>query len=575
MRALLAKQFAAAGLRQDTYGEQSIDDIVHRVDELISISIIHAGNEVEVVCRVEIGRETGTEVEVICRVGTAHRLTQVRRRGAVGREKTVVPLSDPGCGRPQTGGPAEFATRFRLRHFPRAATLKPRTALMPMPSDVSSQVDAAAPGGRGNDRNPRSGLGPFFLAEASELLAGQLDEDLVAALATQLVVPRVADWCGVWLSGARGRMRLSRVWHREERFMEALRQLLEHNPPSVALRTTSLSLPGWAGAAGDRSMAFAFPLLAGGSCQGVLVVGTDDQSQDNSVMRQVENMVRLVAQAVATARRYAQQTTISKALQRRQLPAVLPPVPGIDVAVAYEPHEEAQTVGGDFYDLFRKEDSRWCFLLGDVQGKDPEAMSVTGLARHMVRLLAREGHGVESVLERLNIALTDDSAEAATAGVEHASGRFLTLLYGELEPDVTTGGARCRLASAGHPLPLRLFANGVVKPAAQPQILLGVDRDAQFIADSFTLLPGETLLCVTDGVTERRRGTQLFDDGDGLSATLRACAGMSAMAVANQVRQAVHEFSTEPVGDDLAVMVLKALPKEGSVTVPGVRMVRG
>ena len=38
-----------------------------------------------------------------------------------------------------------------------------------------------------------------FLAEASDLLAGQLDEDLVAALAGQLIVPRLADWCAVWL----------------------------------------------------------------------------------------------------------------------------------------------------------------------------------------------------------------------------------------------------------------------------------------------------------------------------------------------------------------------------------------
>ncbi|MEV6841764.1 PP2C family protein-serine/threonine phosphatase, partial [Streptomyces sp. NPDC051133] len=383
--------------------------------------------------------------------------------------------------------------------------------------------------------------------------------------------PRVADWCAIWLRGDRGRMRLSRAWHREEQLTGALRELLEHQPPPAALHTTTFTLPVLPGSASDRTSAFAFPLLAGNSCQGVLVMGAADGVQDNGVMRQVENMARLVGQAVATARRYARQTTISKALQRRQLPAVLPPVPGIDVAVAYQPHEESQTVGGDFYDLFHKEDSRWCFLLGDVQGKDPEAMSITGLARHMVRLLAREGHGVESVLERLNIALTEDSAEGLTIDADHAYGRFLTVLYGELEPNMTAGGARCRLVSAGHPLPLRLSADGAVQPAAQPQMLLGVDRSARFSADSFDLLPGDVLLCVTDGVTERRRGNQLFDDGDGLSATLRQCAGMSAMAVAHHVRQAVYDFSQEPVGDDLAVMVLKALPQGDPMTVPGMR----
>ncbi|UZJ30361.1 SpoIIE family protein phosphatase [Streptomyces endophytica] len=63
----------------------------------------------------------------------------------------------------------------------------------------------------------------------------------------------------------------------------------------------------------------------------------------------------------------------------------------MDTAIVYEPHGEGQTVGGDFYDVFPMGGRRWCFLLGDVQGKDPEAMSVTGLARHLVRLLAARG----------------------------------------------------------------------------------------------------------------------------------------------------------------------------------------
>ena len=201
----------------------------------------------------------------------------------------------------------------------------------------------------------------------------------------------------------------------------------------------------------------------------------------DAVVRMVEDVARRVAQAVVTARQYTRQTTISRALQRRQLPASLASIPGVETAIVYEPHGEGQTVGGDFYDLFPMGDGRWCFLLGDVQGKDPEAMSVTGLARHLVRLLAREGHGVESVLGRLNAAMAEESAEAARAsGGESAQPRFLSLLYGELEPDPRRGGARCTVASAGHPLPLRLSTDGTVAPACEPQMLLGIDEGAEF-----------------------------------------------------------------------------------------------
>ncbi|XES00865.1 PP2C family protein-serine/threonine phosphatase [Streptomyces sp. S1D4-11] len=292
----------------------------------------------------------------------------------------------------------------------------------------------------------------------------------------------------------------------------------------------------------------------------------------DGVVRLAEDVARRVAQAVVTARRYTRQTTISRALQRRQLPASLASIPGVDTAIVYEPHGQGQTVGGDFYDLFPMGDGRWGFLLGDVCGHDPEAMSVTGLARHLVRLLAREGHGVASVLGKLNAAMAEESAEAVALSGEQARPRFLSLLYGELESDPVAGGAHCTLASAGHPLPLRLSVDGSVAPVADPQMLLGIGEDIQFHANSFDLVPGETLLCVTDGVTERRSGNRQLDDDDGLSELLRGCVGLGAKAVAERVRQVAHDFDTGPVDDDLAVLVLEALPMPAPV--PGTARAR-
>ncbi|WP_256091335.1 SpoIIE family protein phosphatase, partial [Streptomyces griseus] len=52
----------------------------------------------------------------------------------------------------------------------------------------------------------------------------------------------------------------------------------------------------------------------------------------------------------------------------------------------------------------------------------------------------------------------------------------------------------------------------------------------------FDLAPGDTLLCVTDGVTERRSGPLMFDDGDGLARVLAGCAGLPADATAERIR---------------------------------------
>ncbi|MCX4515843.1 serine/threonine-protein phosphatase [Streptomyces sp. NBC_01619] len=564
-----------------------IDAAARQVERLVSNAVVHASSEVEVICRIEEGRATGIEVEVVCRCDDGRwRLPSLAAAGSHhDDDATVVPLlerqlggecgpagvppSSEGTparrskgllGSRQAYGPAEYSMRFRMKvpdrgEVPTAHDGAREPSLLAMESRVHT---AALSGGVRRDE-----LGSSFLAEARELLTGQFDEEQAAAQAGQLLVPRVADWCGVWLTEAKGRMRLSRVWHVDERHVEPLRDLLGNNPPpTMCSPLPVISL--------DAGAAWTFPLVTGDSCQGMLMLGTAEGRQiPDAVMHQVEDMASLLAQAVATARQYSRRNAIRRAVQSGDSSASLPRVPGLDAAVIYEPHEDTQSVGEDFYDLFRKRDGRWCFLFGDVQGKDREAMR---LARHMVRFLAREGHGVESVLERLNIALLDDHAEVMAPGGDHTDGPFLTMLYGELEPNRIAGGMHCRLASAGHLLPLKLSANGAVGPAAQPQTVLGIDRSAQFRTDSLDLAPGEVLLCVTDGVTERRKGYQPFDDDDGLSRTLRQCSAMDARAVANHVRQSVHDVSPQPLEDDLAVLVLKASPPTRSMTVPRRRL---
>jgi serine phosphatase RsbU (regulator of sigma subunit)/anti-sigma regulatory factor (Ser/Thr protein kinase) len=420
-----------------------------------------------------------------------------------------------------------------------------------------------------------------FLAEASDLLAGQLDEDLVAALTGQLLVPRLADWCAVWLEdevSGRGEWtggpgpRLARVWHGSENLIEDLRRALEKDPPCPPCPPDGGPRSGpelfpWPGAAlGGPGAALAYRLIAGGRPLGTLVIGRAGLLVfPDEVTGLVEDLGRRVALAIGAARQYARQVTISAVLQRGLLPGAVAEIPGVRSALVYEPREQGGP-SGDFYDLFPAGDGRWCFAIGDVQGKGPEAAVVIGLARPWLRLLAREGYGVADVLDRLNQLLLDDATEAADAAARAFVGpagpgdgpqtRFLSLLYGELAP--FEGGVRCTLASAGHPLPLLLGPDGSVATAAHPQTLLGVIEDVTYTSDSLELRTGDSLLCVTDGVTERRSGSRQFDDEDGLAVALAGCAGLDAELIAQRIRQQVHEFGDLPPEDDLALLVLQA-----------------
>jgi len=581
VRAVLAERTAPRVPGAPTISDGSVDDAVLLASELVTSAVAHAGFEVEVACRIEADPPADSARSEDGDVGVVVEVTERGSSGSLGGGEGVQ-RHVHGHGRQLMRALAESwgvtyrrtgtVTWFRLECemvTPLATTEQGLTG--PLTEAVRrgpSVPESVLP----RDRTARSAewaerAGHSFLAEAGELLAGQLDEDMVAALAGQLLVPRLADWCGVWLTTDNAEIRLSHVWHMDEQKIHALRQVLEKDRPPAGLSTTGVSWP-WPASRGDGNTggsALAFPLVAGGLYHGTLLIGQAGLPQlTDGVVRLAGDVARRMAQAVVTARHYTRQARISRTLQRRQLPASLAAIPGVNTAIVYEPWGEGQTVGGDFYDLFPIKDRRWCFLLGDVSGHDVEAMSVTGLVRHLVRMLAREGHGVESLLNRLNHAMAEEVAEAMTLRGEREGSRFLSLLYGELEPDSVAGGARFTIACAGHPPPLRLATDGSVTPAAGSQMLLGIEEHAEFHANSLTLAPGETLLCVTDGVTERRRGTRQLDDDDGLAKVLRKCVGLGAKAVAECVRRAVHDFSVEPIEDDLAILVLEALPKPRS-----------
>jgi serine phosphatase RsbU (regulator of sigma subunit) len=149
------------------------------------------------------------------------------------------------------------------------------------------------------------------------------------------------------------------------------------------------------------------------------------------------------------------------------------------------------------------------------------------------------------VLKRLNAAILDEGERS----------RFLTLLYGEMTPR-QDGTVELRSVCAGHPLPLRLRQDGTVSSAAEPQPLLGVMEELELYEESVVLDPGDVLLCVTDGITERREGSRMLGD-DGLAEVLAGCTGLTAGAVAARVLRAVERFAPEPASDDMAILALR------------------
>jgi serine phosphatase RsbU (regulator of sigma subunit) len=139
--------------------------------------------------------------------------------------------------------------------------------------------------------------------------------------------------------------------------------------------------------------------------------------------------------------------------------------------------------------------------------------------------------------------------------------QMATVLYGVFDPDA----ASIELASAGHPPPLLLGADGAVRfldvEAAPP---LGALVDVRPTEVTERLEPGWVVLFYTDGLVERR-GVSIED---GLAALARAAVGPPDVeALCERVSEAMN---ADEASDDVALIALSLAPTlTGSDAEPG------
>ncbi|MCK9893076.1 SpoIIE family protein phosphatase [Frankia sp. AgB32] len=435
-----------------------------------------------------------------------------------------------------------------------------------------------------------------FLAEASDLLAGSLELGHSLALLARLPVPRLAQWCAVYLHRENADPALWSATHAEESMAGALSSAAAD--PGGALMA---AVRGASGGQVHSLTAFGGPALvmvlkARRRVLGVLALGRPEGNAFAAdEIDLLADLARRASFAIDNARLYSRQVELAGTLQAGLRPPDLPLIEGLDLGSAYGAAQSAGLdVGGDFFDLLWGP-LGWTIAIGDVCGKGAEAATVTGVARAVLRLLTGRGTDLGEVLIELNRTLR----EAASAH-PNGQGRFCTLAAaavtgpasigpalaatrsvgrrstrtgsgsdpgGQVDGDGAAGpegprpaasAVNLRLFLAGHPQPVVLHADGRASLVGRPGTLLGVldDDEVSFPGIDLTLEAGEALVLYTDGVIEARDGHELLGE-DRLLAAVSDCAGLSAQGIADRVLTAAERFAGGNLRDDVAILVAR------------------
>jgi serine phosphatase RsbU (regulator of sigma subunit) len=213
------------------------------------------------------------------------------------------------------------------------------------------------------------------------------------------------------------------------------------------------------------------------------------------------------------------------------------------MAGVYEPAGTGREVGGDFYDVFRIDPSRWAIVLGDVSGKGASAAAVTGLIRHTIRALAMVDPQPKRVLDRLN--------EVLLGGGE--AERYCTIAFAVAQQE--DSGLRLTLALGGHYQPLHRSVDGHVRRVGVLGTAIGLFDRPTITETVVQLRPGELMCLYTDGLVEARRDGEFF--GVERLASLLSTAGAGGPEpVLDAIASTAHRFRGGPLDDDLALLAV-------------------
>jgi serine phosphatase RsbU (regulator of sigma subunit) len=284
------------------------------------------------------------------------------------------------------------------------------------------------------------------------------------------------------------------------------------------------------------------PLVASGRAIGVLHVGSltarKFTSEDVEALQLTADRAAMAVQSLIILADRAAITVLQQSL----MPSALPVIEGAEMAGRYVAGRGV--VGGDWYDVFILPSGQLGVVIGDVSGSGLAAAVIMGRLRSALRAYALQTADPGEVLHRLDRKLG-----------HFEPGALATVLYAVVDP----GMDRAHISSAGHLPPVLAVPGQPAKLAHTAQdLMIGLDPDVPRQMATIEIPPGSVLCFYTDGLVER--SDQPIDES--LSRLCQTVTTEPADTVCSTVMQTL--MGNEPAHDDIALLVFRRLPSDGS-----------
>lgn len=237
-----------------------------------------------------------------------------------------------------------------------------------------------------------------------------------------------------------------------------------------------------------------------------------------------------------------QEMHLAHDLQMKLLPSTSIVAPDAEVAARVVP---AESVGGDFYQLFKLAGNRTGIMLGDVSGHGYRAALIMALAMSASAIHAQASPGPAETLQALLSSLRD---ELATTEM------YISAFYAVVDRKKK----QLIYANTGHPHAFVINSNGVYErlPANDPP--LGMS-DTPPSGSARLWSSGDLLVLFTDGISDARnaKGERLGEDP-----VLKSVAkhrALNTQDIVGKVFEVINAHCGDvPLRDDLTLVVARS-----------------
>lgn len=244
-------------------------------------------------------------------------------------------------------------------------------------------------------------------------------------------------------------------------------------------------------------------------------------------------------------REMEKQIEMAGRIQDSLLPAAIPDIPQLKIAVKYHP---MMKLGGDFFDLrYNKHKNSFGFFLCDVSGHGVPAALLAAMVKMSLTFWYEHTHKLMESLTFIYKSIYDKLGKNfITASLIH-----INLSRGKL-----------RTARAGH-FPVMIIKNNgeVIRLNGRGKIIMALkEPDAEEV--EYRLTPGDRIVIYTDGVIDAKKAdsSELFSEERMIQMILDS-AKEDVYAISEKIFSSVTEYSggKERLDDDLTFVLMEYL----------------